>query len=132
MPRLADGDAGSEAQDGPVGVKMQGINVEHLHGQFGRTNLEGQTGVGIERDAAFPRIPRNLPTVMNSCSPSGAKVFDLQNCLAPCVGIAAAIERAERSGLDLSNVIALPDRSATIVDHKRLLGMGFEHGKDRA
>ncbi len=113
---------------------MKGVYVEHLHRQFGRANLESQTCIGIECNTLghLAKYAPELGDQHKILIVLGAKVFDLQNGLTPCVRVAAAIKGDERSSLDFGYVIPRTDCPTSIFDYEHLVGIGFQGRQDRA
>lgn len=50
MPWLANSRPGGEAKYRAIGLDVQRVYVEHLHGSLRRTDLKGKSGIGVKFD----------------------------------------------------------------------------------
>ena len=135
MPGLTDRRAGAEMHNSPVVLDLDAGHVIDLHRIAGTADLPSQTRLPVELDPAadLSQDRLELGNGHGSIALGRGNVLDLQDGFPPRIRIAAAIERDERTRLDLGDVIAglhLPP--VAIGEDKRLIAMRFQSIKERA
>ena len=135
MPRLANCGAWAELHNRPAAFYPDAGHIINLHRSAGPAHLPRQTRLPVELDLAadLSQDRLELGDGHGRAAFGRRNILDLQDGFPPRIGIAAAIERDERTRLNFGDVIAgLHLLPVAIGEDKGLVGVRFQSIKERA
>ena len=90
VPGFANRRPGAERQDDAILVDPHAVYIEHLHRRAGRADLESEARIGVQGEMPID-LPKDAPELLDGqklVSAGRSEIFDLQDRLAPGIGVA--------------------------------------------